>query len=350
MTWHAESLFALHTVLFAAVAAAMITGLVRRFVLARGMIDVPNARSSHVEPTARGGGLAIVAVVLAGVVWSWFGGGLEAPLALGLILGGGLVAGVGVLDDLGHVPAPLRLLVHVIALGGALAGVGGLPPVQWGMASMDLGLAGDMLAGLACAWFLNLFNFMDGVDGIAAAEAAWMAFATAGLASATGAPQPLVTVWLLVGGASLGFLTWNWPPARIFMGDVGSGFLGFALALLLVYSTGCSGLTVWTAFILAAPFIADATVTLAVRVIRGERWYSAHRSHAYQWLSRRWGSHARVTGLLVLINTVIVLPAAWWSVHQPQLGPGLALAVLLALGVAVRAAGAGRPEGAAHRC
>jgi Fuc2NAc and GlcNAc transferase len=89
-------------------------------------------------------------------------------------------------------------------------------------------------------------------------------------------------------------------------------------------------------------------VTLAERVIRGERWYSGHRSHAYQWLSRRWGSHARVTGLLVLINTAIVLPEAWWSVHEPELGPGLALAVLRALGGTGRASGAGRPESAAR--
>ena len=344
MMWHDELLFATLTVLVAVVAAATVTGLVRRFVLARGMIDVPNARSSHVEPTARGGGLAIVTVVLAGVSWSWVRGEMEAPLALGLILGGGMVAGIGLLDDLGHVPAPRRLLVHVIALGGALAGVGGLPEVQWGSASVDLGLAGDMLAGLACVWFLNLFNFMDGIDGIAASEAAWIAFAAAGLASLTDAPRALVSVWLLIGAASLGFLTWNWPPARIFMGDVGSGFLGFALALLLVYSTGCSGLTVWTAIILASPFIADATVTLVVRVTRGERWYSAHRSHAYQRLSRQWGSHAKVTGLFLAVNVVLVLPAAFGSVFRPEHGPSIALTLLLALGGAARAAGAGRAE------
>ena len=337
-------LFALLIVLTAAVAAAVLTGVVRQRVLARGLLDVPNARSSHVVPTARGGGVAIVAVVLVATAWLVWAGAADAMVALGLLAGGALVAGIGFLDDRGHVPAPLRLLVHIVALGGALAAVGGLPPVPWGGRSVDLGLAGDVFACLACVWFLNLFNFMDGIDGIAASEAAFVAFAAAWLAGSTGAPSSLVVLWLVTGAAALGFLMWNWPPARIFMGDVGSGFLGFALALLLVYSTGQSALNFWTAVILTAPFVADATVTLVARITRGERWYSAHRSHAYQWLSRRWGSHARVTALFILVNGVLVLPAAWWSVLRPERGPALALAVLLALGVAARVAGAGRPE------
>ena len=342
-------LFVLFTLLTAAVTAALLTGVVRHFVLARGLLDVPNERSSHVVPTARGGGIAIVAVVLAVAALSLWTGGADTRLALGLLLGGALVAGIGFLDDRGHVSAPLRLLVHFVALGGALAAIGGLPAVTWGDGRVDLGLAGDVLACVAGVWFLNLFNFMDGIDGIAASEAAFVAFAAAWLAGTTGAPAWLITLWLVTGGASLGFLLWNWPPARIFMGDVGSGFLGFVLPLLLVYSTGHSGLNLWTALILGAPFVADATVTLVARIARGERWYSAHRSHAYQWLSRRWGSHARVTGLFILVNVGLVLPAAWWTVLWPQHGPLAASLVLVTLGVAARAAGAGRPEAVASR-
>jgi Fuc2NAc and GlcNAc transferase len=344
-----EVLAVLLTVMTAAAAAALLTGVVRDLVLRRGLLDVPNARSSHVVPTARGGGVAIVAVVMTVAALSLRIAGADLYLALGLLLGGALVAGIGFLDDRGHVPAPLRLMVHFVALGGALAAIGGLPAVTWGDGRVDLGLAGDVLACVACVWFLNLFNFMDGIDGIAAAESAFIAFAAAWLAGSTGAPAALVTLWLVAGAASLGFLAWNWPPARIFMGDVGSGFLGFVLPLLLVYSTGHSGLNLWTALILGAPFVADATVTLVARIARGERWYSAHRSHAYQWLSRRWGSHARVTGLFILVNVGLVLPAAWWSVQRPQHGPLLAAVVLVALGFAARAAGAGRPEVAAPR-
>lgn len=337
------------TVLTAAAATALLTGVVRDLVLRRGLLDVPNARSSHVRPTARGGGAAIVAIVLLGVAFALWQGGLDARLGWSALLGGAAVAGIGFLDDHGHVPAPLRLLVHFVALAGALAVTGGLGEVPWGDGTLGPGLAGDVLACIACVWFLNLFNFMDGIDGIAAAESAFIAFAAAWLAGSTGAPAPLVMLWLVTGAASLGFLAWNWPPARIFMGDVGSGFLGFVLPLLLVYSTAHSDLNLWTALILGAPFVADATVTLVARIARGERWYSAHRSHAYQWLSRRWGSHARVTGLFILVNVGLVLPAAWWSVHRPQLGPLLAAVVLAALSCAARAAGAGRPETAASR-
>jgi Fuc2NAc and GlcNAc transferase len=331
-------------VLAAFVVTALLTGGVRRLVLSRGLVDVPNARSSHLEPTARGGGIAIVVVVLSGCGLLILRDGVVTPTALGLLAGGALVAWIGFLDDRGHVPAHLRLLVHVVALGGALAAIGGLPPVPLRSGTVDLGLAGDAMACIACVWFLNLFNFMDGIDGIAASEAAFVSMAAAALSGTTGAPASLVLLWLLVGAASLGFLAWNWPPARIFMGDVGSGFLGFAIALLLVVSTGLSGLSVWTATILIAPFFADATVTLVARIARRERWYSAHRSHAYQWLSRRWGSHARVTWAFILINVILVLPAAWWSSQQPQHAPWVALAVLALLCGAARAAGAGRPE------
>lgn len=330
--------------LTAFLAAALLTAGVRRLVLARGLVDVPNERSSHHRPTARGGGVAIVAVVLAGVCWVLWRDGWDSAAALGLLVGGAVVAAVGFLDDRGHVPAPVRLSVHLAALGGALWTIGGLPPLPWRGDFVDLGIAGDLLVFIACAWFLNLFNFMDGIDGIAASQAAFMGLAAAALAAAGGAPTGLVTVWLILAAASLGFLAWNWAPARIFMGDVGSGFLGFTLALLLVYSTGHSVLTAWTAIILGSTFVADASMTLLARMTRGERWYSAHRSHAYQWLARRWGSHARVTSLFIAINLGVVLPAAWLSVERPQWGPVVAAVVLAVLMTAARNAGAGRPE------
>ena len=336
--------FAAALPLAAFIAAALLTGLVRRAALHGGLLDHPNERSSHVAPTPRGGGVAIVLVVLAVVAWWALRGKIPVATALGLLLGGGLVAAIGFLDDRGHVPAHIRLLVHLVALGGALLAVGGLPPVQWGGARVDLGPAGDAFAVIACAWFLNLFNFMDGIDGIAAAEGAFVSFASAALVAAGGGPGTLVAVWATLGAASLGFLAWNWPPAHIFMGDVGSGFLGFAIALLLVVSTASPQFSVWTAIILVAPFVADATVTLLRRAIRGDRWYSAHRSHAYQRLSRRWGGHLPVTLLFIALNVALVLPAAWWSSVQLSHGPGVAAALYALLVAAAWLAGAGRPE------
>jgi Fuc2NAc and GlcNAc transferase len=335
--------------LSAFIGTAALTVALRRVLLLRGFVDVPNARSSHVKPMARGGGIAIVIVVLTVVTMGRVNGGTTASLSLALVLGGGLVAIVGLLDDRWTVAPRVRLLVHILASSGALVAVGGLPPVRLGDASISLGVVGDMVACVACVWFLNLFNFMDGIDGIAASEATFVSFAAAFIVGTTGGSPGLVALWVTVGGASLGFLIWNWPPAKIFMGDVGSGFLGFAIALLLVASIGSSGLSLWTAMILVAPFATDATLTLARRFARGEKWYGAHRSHAYQWLSRRWHSHAKVTGLFVLVNLALVLPVAWLSVEVPRTAPLLAVAVLFALGCAALAAGAGRREEATER-
>jgi Fuc2NAc and GlcNAc transferase len=328
----------------AALLAAVLTGLVRRFALRSGLLDVPNARSSHVRPTPRGGGAAIVATVLAGAVALAaldLDGGL---LLLALVAGALPVALVGWLDDRRSLRASVRLLVHVLACAAALWLIGGLPVVGIGERLVHLGPAGAVIACVACVWFLNLFNFMDGIDGIAGAEAAFVALAAAAFSLVAGAPAAYVALWCAVAGASLGFLAWNWAPAKIFMGDVGSGFLGFVVAVLLVATVRVSALSVWTAIILVAPFAGDATATLLRRLGRREKWYAAHRSHAYQWLSRRFGSHARVTLLYSGVNVLLVLPVATWSWLEPRRAPGLAVGALAAAMLAAWAAGAGRPE------
>lgn len=328
----------------AALLAGLLTGLVRRFALRSGLLDVPNARSSHVQPTPRGGGAAIVATIVVGAVAVAALGLGRGPLLLALVAAAVPVAVVGWLDDRRSLRASVRLLVHVLACSAAIGLIGGLPVVDAGGVAVRLGLAGAVFAVVACVWFLNLFNFMDGIDGIAGAEALFVSLAAAAFAVLAGAPAAYVALWCTVAGASLGFLAWNWAPAKIFMGDVGSGFLGFVLAVLLVATTQASALSVWTASILVAPFVGDATATLLRRLGRGEKWYAAHRSHAYQRLSRRFGSHARVAMLYSGINVLLVLPLAAWSWLDPRLAPGLALGALAATMLAAWAVGAGRPD------
>jgi Fuc2NAc and GlcNAc transferase len=332
------------TLLLAAVAGAVLTGAVRRAALRRGMLDVPNARSSHVQPTPRGGGAAIVGVTLLGLVCAAALGGDSRVALLGVAVAGVLVAWIGWLDDRRPQSASKRLAVHVIAVATGLAAAGGLPPVEWGGTLVDLGAPGDVIAAVACVWFLNLFNFMDGIDGIAGSEAAFVGLAAAGFTVAAGAPTPLAVAWCALAGASVGFLRWNWAPAKIFMGDVGSGFLGAVIALLLVVSVAAGAFGIWTALVLVAPFAADATVTLVRRVGRGEKWYSAHRTHAYQWLARRFGSHARVSLLYAGLNVAIVLPAAWLTGRWTEAAPAIAGAVLGTLMIAAWVCDAGRAE------
>jgi len=328
------------------VVSLVLTAVVRWHALRAGVLDVPNARSSHTQPTPRGGGLAIVASVCLAVAYLWgIDGTVGAELGIAVLGGGGLVAAVGYLDDRMGLSAAVRFGAHLLAAIMAMSLLGVRELAAAALPALPDPLAAVILV-IATAWALNLFNFMDGVDGIAAAEAAFVAGAAACLAGwvSVESDAGLRVLLLGVAAACLGFLVWNWAPAKIFMGDVGSGFLGYVLAVMAMASLLTGALSVWTWLILTSLFVADATVTLLRRIVRGERWYAAHRSHAYQWLARRWSSHSRVTLALSVINLAVVLPLAWWSVENPADASMLAVGVLVAAIITVLACGAGRPE------
>jgi Fuc2NAc and GlcNAc transferase len=325
--------------------AVVLTGLVRRVALRREWLDVPNRRSSHVAATPRGGGVALVIVILPAVVLSLQSGGTPAwPVIVTVVAGAMAIAAIGLLDDFHPLSIPGRLAVQVLAVAAGLWATGGVPSIDIGDLRLEPGLPGQLVLGVGCVWFVNLFNFMDGIDGIAAAEAAFIGIAAALLVGPQGDGDGLALAWAMLGAASLGFLAWNWAPARIFMGDVGSGFLGFVIAMLLVQSVRAGTLSVWAALVLVAPFLVDTTLTLVRRMARGERWYLAHRTHAYQWLARRWASHARVTALSIAVNVLAIGPLAWACERHPSEAPLIAAGVIVALSVALWRAGAGRPE------
>lgn len=315
--------------------------LVRRYALRR-LLDVPNERSSHTTPTPRGGGVALTAAYLLGLVLTAGLGLVPGNLVIAVAGGGLLVAGTGFLDDHGHVSPLVRLTSQSAAISLGMAWLGGLPPVDFGLGPVDLGVFGNGLALLYCAWFLNLFNFMDGIDGIAASQAITMSLSAALLLllapNGSGGVLPLA----LLAAATLGFLPWNWPPARIFMGDAGSGFLGFALGTLAFWTVVEGWLTSWTWLILGGTFLADATVTLMVRARTGAGLSVAHRSHAYQRLSRRWGSHRAVTLSYVAINLFWLAPWAWAAAHWTRHGAYVAIIALAPLFLLAQRLGAGR--------
>lgn len=211
----------------AAVLSALVTGWTRRLAIARGLLDHPTARSSHEVPTPRGGGLAIVAALLLGTVVLVLIGALERRTGIAF-LGAVPVAWIGWLDDHGGVRARVRGLVHGLAAVWALAWLGGYSTLRLGASDLPLGLAGPVLAVIGIVWFVNLYNFMDGIDGLAAGEALTVGVAGSILLFNGGYPG-LAAAALLAAAAGAGFLVWNWPPARIFMGDVGSGVLGYWL-------------------------------------------------------------------------------------------------------------------------
>jgi Fuc2NAc and GlcNAc transferase len=306
----------------------ILTRRIRLYALSHSLIDIPNVRSSHSIPTPRGGGVAIVLSFLISLPLVAVEGNLSWGHVVGIIGAGGGVAVLGFLDDHGHIAARWRLLGHFVAASWSLFWVGGLPPLVVFGISVDFGFFSYIFAALYLVWMLNLYNFMDGIDGIASIEAITVCLGAVFLYFVSGFEQ---LIWgpLLLACAVLGFLYWNFPPARIFMGDAGSGFLGITLAVLSLQAAAVSSSLFWIWLILLGVFIVDATFTLIRRLLRGDKVYEAHRSHAYQFASRHFGSHRSVTLTIGLINTFWLLPLAY-LVAIDFLDGGVALMVAYA--------------------
>lgn len=290
------------------------TCVYRIFALNRQLLDIPNARSSHSMPVPRGGGVAIAVVVVAFIglsnTMTVLSDGL-LPFLIGLCS----VTLIGFLDDKGHVSVPVRLLVHMFSCGC----------IAWGMwttnsnltllgfqIEMNIGIFAVVILGLV--WLLNLFNFMDGINGIATSEAAVTVSAAALLLhignydeSAVGT---LLTIHWIFAASCLGFLVWNFPIARIFLGDSGSGFIGLFLGGLIIEAYLVDESLLWSWLILLGVFVVDATYTLIRRLIAKEKIYEAHRCHAYQHAAQYYQSHTKVTVTIIIINTAWLFPMA----------------------------------------
>ena len=309
----------------AAVASWALVGVVRRAALRRGVLDVPNERSSHTAPTPRGGGLAL-AVCAAGAWALAVAAGAPGRAVVGLGLPALAVAALGGADDVRPLGAGLRLAVQAAAAAVAVWALGPWPGVAVpGLGVVPLGAAGGVAAGLWVVGLTNVYNFMDGIDGIAGLQAAVAGAAWAAVGALGGG---LVAGWTgaAVGGAALGFLVHNWAPARVFMGDVGSAFLGFTFAALAL--VGDDPRVPLAALAFVWPFAFDGGYTLARRLVRGENVFRAHRSHVYQRLVVAGASHRAVAALYGVLAAASAAAGLGW------LGGG---------GAGLVAAGAGVP-------
>lgn len=307
-------------------ASFLLTASVRRYALQHSLVDTPNARSSHTSPTPRGGGLAIVFTWFITLISLIVLQQLDYWVWLGLLGGGGLVAAVGWMDDRFGASAGWRALVHVLAAVWAVWCLGGFPSLYVGVTTLQLGVVGSVLAVIGITWLVNLYNFMDGIDGLAAGEAVSVAVVAGGLLAFIGV-NGLALAVLSLAAAAGGFLVLNWPPAKIFMGDVGSGLLGYAFGVLAIASerAGAVPLMVW--MLLLGVFVVDATATLVYRFLKGERWYEAHRSHAYQRAVLAGYSHRTVTTAVLGLNGVLALVAVGASFYPALLPVAIAVTV-----------------------
>lgn len=303
-----------------------LTYWLRRYALHKSLLDIPNGRSSHTVPTPRGGGVAIVVSYLAALTLLFGDGALALPVFLAMGGAGLAIAALGFLDDHGHVAARWRLLGHFLSAVWALFWLDGLPPITLFGGTLDIGWLGHALTAVYLVWLLNLYNFMDGIDGIASVEAVCVCVSVALIYVLDGHFE-LIWQPLLLAAAVIGFLVWNFPPAKIFMGDAGSGFLGIVLGVLSLQAAWISSQLLMAWLILLGVFIVDATVTLIRRLVRGDKIYEAHRSHAYQFASRRYGKHLPVTSAVGAINLFWLLPVA---IAVTQFGLDGAVGVIVA--------------------
>ncbi|WP_298854354.1 lipopolysaccharide biosynthesis protein [uncultured Aquimonas sp.] len=304
--------------------SGLLAFLICRFALAyalrRGLMDAPGRRRSHVVATPRGGGIGFVLVLAALAPL------LLTPATLGLSFSAGLlaVAAVGWWDDHRPLSARFRLVVHVLAAAQFLWVLQGTPTDMQTALHFGLGL-------LWIVSLVNFWNFIDGINGLAALQAVIAAGLYAGLAQAAGLAGAAVLM-LALSSAVLGFLPYNLPRARLFMGDVGSGALGFALgafALLLLPSVRAP----WLLLLPVAAVLADAGLTLAKRMLLGRRWYAAHREHLYQWWVRRGASHVRVSLAYAAFSLLVILPSMVLALEQPALRLPIAIGVYALAGL-----------------
>lgn len=290
-----------------------------------GLVDVPNRRSSHELPTPRGGGLALVLGFYLGGGYLALTGGTAIPHLLGLGICGLGIAATGLADDLFRLSPARRIILHFactaaavyffLPVEGVFGPPGGIVPL----------FVVRLLLVVGIVWLLNLYNFMDGIDGIAGAEAVSAALGAGFILLLKGETAVYLPLLLVLAAAALGFLVWNLPLAGIFMGDAGSVFLGFCFGVLAVLTAAATGLNLWSWSILLGTFVVDATVTLVVRLMRGEKIYQAHRSHAYQILARRTGSHGRVTFGYMGANWLFLFPLAVLAAFHPGYAPLLVI-------------------------
>jgi Fuc2NAc and GlcNAc transferase len=257
-----------------------------------------NERSSHTTPTPHGGGIAIAVTWFIGLSFFYMQGEVDASLYKALMVGV-VLSVVSYMDDLYELSAKLRLVVQSVVAIGGLFFLGGLEHIDFFFFTLSNEWVCNLFAFFIILWFINLYNFLDGIDGYAGSEALFLAFGG----------------YLLFGGvhfivlfmAVAGFLVWNWHKAKIFMGDVGSTLLGYSVAVFTIYYTNEDASNLWVWLVLFGVFFFDATITLLRRYNNGEILTQAHKKHAYQRLTQAGFTHEKVVLLSLLINFFILL-------------------------------------------
>jgi len=306
-------------------------------------MDIPNERSSHQTPTPRGGGIAFVATSLVGFLLLLLINNLDNADVLALCGAGIIVAIAGHLDDRQRISgATVRLVVHSIGAIILIVGIGFPSQISLFDRTVNTGTIGSILGVLYLVWLLNLFNFMDGTDGIAASEALFVCLAGAILNYHVLSGTNHSAAAIILATSTIGFLLYNWSPAEIFMGDVGSGYLGVIIGGLSLLAAKQQPELLWVWIILLGVFVSDATITLIRRLLGKQKPHVAHRSHAYQHLAIRFNSHTKISLVVLAINVAWLFPIAFLVANKQLAGTTGVLIAYVPLIIAALSLGAGK--------
>lgn len=290
-----------------------------------GIVDTPNSRSSHSQPTPRGGGIALILAIVLGIVVLFLFDRTLPPHIEVIAISAFILSGISWIDDIRSLPPLARFVPQILCITFVLyiAPLGNISVLDfvpiW---------AQSIIVGLAWLWFINLFNFMDGIDGISGVQTIIITCGIIAVAASAALPYFVIETSAIIAAASIGFLVWNWPPSKIFLGDVGSITLGFLLGWALLQLV-IAGHTL-AAIIIPGYYLADATSTLCRRLLKGEKVWHAHRQHAYQQAVQHGMSHNMVT-ILTGVLGIFLISLSIISISWPTTSLICALALIAAL-------------------
>ena len=278
------------------------------------IVAIPNERSLHNKVTPRGGGVIIAIVFLAFLLVFYITRQIMVAEFLVLFGGGLIMAVTGFLDDILELKASIRFIIQFFAVGWGLYWIGGIPSTVFFERLPVLYAIANAVAVVALVWFINSFNFIDGIDGLATSGATFFSLSIGGYFLWQGI-EPYGSLLIVLAACSLAFLCFNWPPAKMFLGDAGSNFFGYLFGAMILITVKNGNLSIWTWLIILAYLITDTTTTTFLRLCLVKGWYHTHRSHAYQNLARVLDNHKFVTCLITGINVFYLLPLAYLSIQ-----------------------------------
>ena len=275
-----------------------LTYFIKNYMIKKSLVAVVNERSSHTTPTPHGGGIALAITWFIGLIYLYFMGEIESNLFYALLCGA-VISIVSFFDDIYELSPKLRLIIQSFVSILGLYFLGGFETLTLGIFDIENSIFTNIFAFFMIIWFINLYNFLDGINGYAGSEAVFLALAGFVLFGGNH--------FLVLAVAVLGFLYWNWNKAKIFMGDVGSTLLGYNLAIFTIYYANQEPTNFWIWIILFGVYWFDATLTLIRRKLNGERLSQAHKKHAYQRLTQAGWSHYKVTNYSIGLNLILFL-------------------------------------------